>query len=197
MESRGQALVAGLGWAFLGWNAGFSLIAGLGLLIAGSSLGFLFHNWSPARIFMGDIGSAFLGYTLAVLPLMYSFFSKESPGSSAVGLLLVWPFVFDTAFTFIRRLCRGEDVLAAHRSHLYQRMTSAVSGHARVAFIYSGLTLVGALLAQVWSVRVVNGAVTCLLALPFLCLGLWILTLIQEHRQSAETRPELSALERT
>jgi len=192
----GQALIAGFGWALLGWNAGFPLICGLGVLIAGSSLGFLFHNWPPARIFMGDIGSAFLGYSLAVLPVMYGFFSREGVGSPVVGLLLVWPFVFDTAFTFTRRLCRGENVFSAHRSHLYQRMTSAVSGHARIALVYSGLTLAGVLLAQVWSLRVVNGSVTCLLALPVLCFGLWILTLIWEQRQADGSRSR-SALDRT
>jgi UDP-N-acetylmuramyl pentapeptide phosphotransferase/UDP-N-acetylglucosamine-1-phosphate transferase len=82
--ASGQAIVAGLGWALLGWTAGIPLIAGLGLLIAGSSMGFLFHNWPPARVFMGDIGSAFLGYTLAVLPLLYGFFRNEGTGSPAV-----------------------------------------------------------------------------------------------------------------
>jgi hypothetical protein len=138
-----------------------------------------------------------LGYSLAALPVMYRFFSRESVGSPAVGLLLVWPFVFDTAFTFTRRLCRGENVFAAHRSHLYQRMTSAVSGHARVAFAYSGLTLAGVFLAQVWSTRVVNGSVHCLIALPVLCLGLWILTIIWEQRQAGESRPRSAALDRT
>jgi len=183
----GQACVAGLGWAFLGWTAGAPLISGIGLLIAGSSLGFLFHNWPPARIFMGDIGSAFLGYTLAVLPLMLGFYSGESAGAPVVGLLLVWPFVFDTAFTFTRRLFRKENVFAAHRSHLYQRMTTSVSGHAKVALLYAGLTLAGVLLAQVWSLKVVSGAVTGLLAVPFLCLGLWILTIIQERRLAGES----------
>lgn len=195
--AAGQALVAGLGWALLGWKAGYPLLGGLGLLVAGSSLGFLTHNWPPARIFMGDVGSAFLGYTLAVLPVMYGFFSRSSAGAPIVGLLLVWPFVFDTAFTFIRRLCRRENVFAAHRSHLYQRMTSAHSGHSRVALIYSGLALAGGILAQVWSTRVVAGAVNSLLALPVLCLGLWALAAFQESRQAVAEKSCHAALEKT
>ena len=57
-------------WAFLGWSDNQPLVAALGLLLAAASLGFLGHNWPPARIFMGDVGSAFLGYTFAVLPVV-------------------------------------------------------------------------------------------------------------------------------
>jgi UDP-N-acetylmuramyl pentapeptide phosphotransferase/UDP-N-acetylglucosamine-1-phosphate transferase len=182
-----QALVAGLGWAMLGWTAGQPLVSGIGLLIASCSLGFLGHNWPPARIFMGDVGSAFLGYTLAILPLMYDFFDRNGTGAPVVGLLLVWPFVFDAAFTFVRRLLRGENVFAPHRSHLYQRMTSAHSGHALAALIYAGLAAAGCVLAQVWSTRVADGAVSAALVLPALCLGLWIFAAAQEHRLANST----------
>ena len=178
-----QAVVAGMGWAVLGWIGEIPLIGGMGLAVAGSSMGFLIHNWPPARIFMGDVGSAFLGYTLAVFPVMYGFFDKASSGAWAIALLLVWPFVFDTLFTFARRLRRGENVFAAHRSHLYQRMTSAHSGHARVALLYSGLALVGGLLAQVWSTRVAHGAVAVTLVLPLLCLGLWKAAALGERKR--------------
>ncbi|MCJ7493145.1 MAG: hypothetical protein MUP68_02765 [Deltaproteobacteria bacterium] len=66
----GQAVVAGLGWAVLGWLNHLPLISTLGLLLASCSLGFLGHNWPPARIFMGDVGSAFLGYTFAILAVI-------------------------------------------------------------------------------------------------------------------------------
>ena len=65
-----QAAVAGIGWALIGGSAGQPLILMLGLLVAATALGFLRHNWSPARIFMGDVGSTFLGYTFATLPLL-------------------------------------------------------------------------------------------------------------------------------
>jgi UDP-N-acetylmuramyl pentapeptide phosphotransferase/UDP-N-acetylglucosamine-1-phosphate transferase len=180
--AAGQALMAGLGWMILGWRSEFLLVAGIGFLIAGSSLGFLMHNWHPARIFMGDVCSAFLGYTLALLPVIYNHLGKGRSGSPIVGLLLVWPFIFDTAFTFVRRLFKHENVFAAHRSHLYQRMSSARYGHEKVALIYMGMTVVGCLLAQVWSTRVADGKVNCLLALPALCLGLWALAVNQERR---------------
>ncbi len=64
-----QAVSAGLGWAFLGYLQGIGEVFFFGLLIAVSCAGFLFYNWQPAKIFMGDVGSAFLGFTFAVFPL--------------------------------------------------------------------------------------------------------------------------------
>ena len=63
------------------------------------------------------------------------------------GVLLMWPFVFDTAFTLVRRLQRREAVFKAHRSHLYQRLTSTGSSHRFVTSIYAGLAMFGLLAA--------------------------------------------------
>lgn len=68
---------------------------------------------------MGDVGSAFLGYTFAILAVIAA---QKDPRLALAGVLLVWPFVFDTMFTLLRRLRRGENVFTAHRSHLYQRL---------------------------------------------------------------------------
>jgi len=136
----GQAVVAGLGWTILGWLGNQPLSAALGLLLAASSLGFLGHNWSPARIFMGDVGSAFLGYTFAVLPVIAG---QHDPRFALAGVLLVWPFVFDTAFTFLRRLFQRENIFTAHRSHLYQRLVITGFSHKTVASMYIGLAMLG------------------------------------------------------
>ncbi len=136
----GQAVVAGLGWIVLGWLGNQPLVAVLGLLLASTSLGFLGHNWSPAHIFMGDVGSAFLGYTFAVLPVVMA---QYDPRFAFAGVLLVWPFVFDTAFTFLRRLLNRENVFTAHRSHLYQRLVITGISHKTVASLYIGLAIIG------------------------------------------------------
>ncbi|MDP2990295.1 MAG: glycosyltransferase family 4 protein [Kiritimatiellota bacterium] len=133
-----QAVVAGAGWAILGGLSDQPLISGLGVLMAASSLGFLMHNWPPARIFMGDVGSAFLGFTFAALPVIAAPTGGRWP---VIGALLVWPFVFDTAFTFLRRLRNREPVFAAHRSHLYQRLVISGLSHRRVTAIYILLSL--------------------------------------------------------
>ncbi|MBZ5498498.1 MAG: glycosyltransferase family 4 protein [Acidobacteriia bacterium] len=187
----GLALAAGLGWAFLGWEAGDLLVGGLGLLIACSCLGFLVHNWPPARIFMGDVGSAFLGYTLAVLPVMFAGIGSESGAAPVVGCALVWPFVFDTAFTFTRRLLRRENVFSAHRSHLYQRLIAAGSSHRRVALIYVSLALVGCILAQRQTRWTGHGV--GFIGLPLLSLCLWAFVVLQERRV-VHTSSNLSSL---
>ncbi len=142
-----QAVVAGVGWfAILGPEPGLGAAAAL--LAAAAAVGFLVHNWSPARIFMGDVGSAFLGFMFAAIPVVEAPHSARMP---AVGLLVVWPFVADTGVTFFRRLVSGERVVEAHRSHLYQRLVSRGWSHARVALLYAALAAVGALAATWWS----------------------------------------------
>lgn len=145
-----QAALAGMGWAIVGGIYSQPLVALLGVLLCGSSLGFLCHNWAPARIFMGDVGSAFLGYTFAVLPVLFSASGgvPDHPGAAPLlGVLLVWPFFFDAFYTFLRRLARRENVFAAHRSHLYQRLVIAGYSHRTVASLYLGLAGLGLILA--------------------------------------------------
>lgn len=172
----GQAIIAGLGWLLFGWNTGQPIIAAFGALIAGSSLGFLSHNWPPARTFMGDVGSTFLGFSFAIFPLLSAATapSEMDRGAPFIGFLLVWPFVFDTVFTFLRRLGRGEKVFAAHRSHLYQRLTVAGLKPRTVTLIYLGLASSGLLLSLIWSPSATEGAGLGVLALPALALALWL-----------------------
>ena len=83
--------------------------------LVGSLLGFLFFNWSPAKVFMGDVGSTFLGAVFAGLVL-------QSPSwSEAFGFLLVaTPLLGDACFCVLRRFFAGQRVFEAHRLHLFQ-----------------------------------------------------------------------------
>jgi Fuc2NAc and GlcNAc transferase len=172
----GQAVVAGVGWYFIGSFVQSPAVQILGLLIAASSLGFLGHNWPPARIFMGDVGSAFLGFSFAVMPLMTS----RTQDLAMPSILLLWPFLFDSIFTFLRRLIRGENVFKAHRSHLYQRLTQSGRSHRRVTCIYIALATVGALLAAGWVHGTSLHHIAILTVLPCMCLGLWLYTVRSE-----------------
>ena len=134
-----QAAVAGFAWLILGYIAGFQSVYYFGGVLAFSSIGFLIHNWSPAKVFMGDVGSAFLGFTFAAIPLIApDAKTANAPLVFSAGVLFVWFFLFDTVFTFIRRALRGEKVWTAHREHLYQRMTVAGLTHGSVTSIYTG-----------------------------------------------------------
>lgn len=132
--------------------------------LVGALLGFLVWNWSPARVFMGDVGSTFLGAVFAGVVL-------QAPSwPEALGLLLVaTPVLGDACFCVPRRLLAGQQVFQAHRLHLFQRLHQAGWSHRRVAGFYAGATvlLAAALLVAGWPWVV-------LLALLTLLLGLWL-----------------------
>ncbi|HEY0659483.1 MAG TPA: glycosyltransferase family 4 protein, partial [Pyrinomonadaceae bacterium] len=118
-----QAVIAGLGWFIAGQMLGFDIIGIYGGILAFSSAGFLIHNWQPAKIFMGDVGSAFLGFTFAVLPLLAKKNNVEQTRYlPLIAVLLVWFFVFDSVYTFVRRLWKRKKVWNAHREHIYQKL---------------------------------------------------------------------------
>jgi glycosyltransferase WbpL len=102
------------------------------LLVSAASAGFLVLNWSPARIFLGDVGSGFLGFAIAAVVLWTL---VEHLVSFWVWLILGGLFVADAAVTFFRRLARGENVATAHRMHAYQRLARAWSSHQRVTLL--------------------------------------------------------------
>lgn len=166
-----QAVVAAVGWACVGWLSDSPGTARLALLLAAGSLGFLGHNWPPARVFLGDVGSGFLGYSFAIMPLLALRHDRLATISPLLGLLFVWPFVFDTAWTFFRRLRKGENVFVAHRSHLYQRLIIAGYSHRFVMVLYGASAAVGAAAgvcctlspAAAWGCAVVLPAVAALL----------------------------------
>jgi len=144
----GVALAGGLGWMMLASNARTPFAFWIAFAIAASSLGFLGHNWSPAKIFMGDVGSTFLGYTFAVLPLISS---DKSGDALMLGTLLMWTFIMDAGVTFIGRVLKRENLFVGHRTHLYQRLVVGGYKHSTVSLLYIFLTLLAGLLSYAWS----------------------------------------------
>jgi len=120
-------------------------IGGVAAAFAAAACGFLACNWHPAKIFMGDVGSAFCGFMLAALPLALPL--AAVPTAVAVTSAALWPFIFDTAYTLVRRLRNRENIFQAHRSHLYQRLVIAGWSHRAVSSLYGALSLVTAALA--------------------------------------------------
>jgi len=110
------------------------------VLLAGAA-GFLVFNFPPARIFMGDVGSAFLGFTFATLAVIGASLDLGHLSFYIVPLLL-FHFIFDTVFTFFRRLLRGEKVHLAHRTHLYQLLNQLGYSHRAVSLFHYALTAV-------------------------------------------------------
>lgn len=90
--------------------------------------GFLLWNWPPARIFMGDVGSGFLGYVIGVLALADA---RDNPVNLLVWLILCGAFFVDATVTLARRCLRREPVYQAHRSHAYQWLARRWGSHCR------------------------------------------------------------------
>lgn len=152
--AAGQAIIVGLWWTVYGWICGQPLLTVLSFLLTCSSIGFLAHNWPPARIFMGDVGSAFLGYTFAILPLMAnvpSITDQGWNGSLLAGVLINLPFLIDTTYTFLRRMLNGENVFRAHRSHIYQNLVKAGYSSRGVTSLYMGLSVIFGIIALLWT----------------------------------------------
>lgn len=101
----------------------------LWMLISGAAtFGFLWHNWAPARIFMGDIGSTYLAFMILALA---SITIREGWLSYPFWLILGALFIGDTTLTLLRRMISGQPWLEAHRSHAYQRLARRLNSHAR------------------------------------------------------------------
>ena len=175
--AAGQAVITGLGWAIVGQLIGSNNLTALGLLGAAAPAGFLLYNWAPAKVFMGDAGSAFLGFLFAALPLAAG---EPRPDLWACAVLLLWPFLFDTALTLARRIGRRENILAAHRSHLYQRLTATGLAHSKVAVLYGGLAVMGAVAAAAVANDRPRAGLVSAVVLGFAALGLWRYVVVRE-----------------
>jgi Fuc2NAc and GlcNAc transferase len=163
-----EAVTCGLFGGLLLGATGERGLAAAAFALAAASAGFLAWNWHPARIFMGDAGSYFLGFTFAVLAV-------ASERAGAVPLLawmvLLGVFVFDATATLVRRARRGERWHEAHRSHAYQRAAPTRAHHPRVSGAVAGVNLALASLAGLgtlhpaWLLAAVGAAALLLAAL--------------------------------
>jgi len=144
-----QAIVAGGALAIAGLMLENPLIGAAGGLLAAATAGFLVYNLPPARLFMGDIGSTFLGFSLAGLTLLGGVGVGGGRLPIEFGIVVLAPFLFDSVATLARRLLRGERWYAAHRSHYYQRLVQSGLSHAQVTILYTALAIVAATAALV------------------------------------------------
>lgn len=133
-----EAITACLSAAWLYWLAGFDTAAVLPLLLAAAVAGFLFWNFPPAKIFMGDAGSGFIGIVLGGLSLQAAWMS---PPMFWCWLILLGVFIVDATYTLVRRLLRGDKVYEAHRSHAYQFASRRYGKHLPVTLTVAAINL--------------------------------------------------------
>lgn len=100
-------------------------------VLASSLLAFLFFNWSPAKVFMGDVGSTFLGSVFVMI-----IYGQNNPQEAIRFLLLASPIFLDAGTTVIRRYSLNQNIFKAHRSHLFQRLFDSGWSHSKISLIY-------------------------------------------------------------
>ena len=122
--------------------------AGLSVLGAATA-GFLAWNLSPARIFLGDSGSHFVGFFLGAAALYTDPVGGSNLLAFVVAAAVFTPFLFDTAFTLMRRGLAGKNVFSAHREHIYQRITPDPAKHRQGTNVYLSLSTLSGLAAMV------------------------------------------------
>lgn len=179
----GGMAVIGFGtFVVLGTLVGNSAFIATSLIIASAAAGFLVFNFPPARIFMGDGGSATLGMLAGGLSLWGV---RDGVFPFWVALLVFSPFIVDATVTLLRRLGRGERVWQAHKSHYYQRLVQFGWGHKKTVLYEYVLMLAcgfSALLAQYLNPQ---GQVALIL---FWCL-VYLLLMIGVYRMERMKKP--------
>jgi len=142
------------------------------LMLGAAVAGFLFWNFPPARIFMGDAGSGFLGLMFGVLSLQAGWVSAPLLWA---WLILLGVFVVDATFTLIRRLIRGDKVYEAHRSHAYQFASRRFGKHLPVTLAVGLINLCWLLpIALCVTLYGLDGAMGLLLAYSPLLVLAWV-----------------------
>lgn len=141
------------------------------ILLIGAVAGFLVWNFPPAKIFMGDAGSGFLGITLGLFSIHAA---HLSPSFFCSWLILLGVFIVDATWTLIRRFLRGEKVYEAHRSHAYQFASRHYSSHKTVSLAVAALNVFWLLPLALWvGLGNLNGALGLSIAyLPLLLLAI-------------------------
>lgn len=156
-----EAVCACLGACLVYWLTGHENLMLTPMLLVVAVIGFLYWNFPPARIFMGDAGSGFLGIVIGVLSLQAAW---VAPQMLWVWLILLGVFIVDATFTLGRRLMRGDKVYEAHRSHAYQYASRKMGRHLPVTLGVAAINVFWLLPVAVYVGRGLDGALGLVMA---------------------------------
>jgi UDP-GlcNAc:undecaprenyl-phosphate GlcNAc-1-phosphate transferase len=163
VSAIGIATIAVL--AFLG---GKMLIFMISIILLGSILGFLFYNFHPAKIFMGDTGALFLGYSISILSLL-GLYKSVTLFSFLVPVIILGVPVFDTTFAIIRRIVNKRPISSPDKSHLHHRLLDLGLSHRKTVLYIYGFGLLFSISAVLVSESTLWGTI-------FIIFGLLVIT---------------------
>ncbi len=182
----GMAVIGFGALGLQGWLVGANEYALINLVIVAAAGGFLVFNFPPARIFMGDTGSATLGLMAATMALWGA---RDDVLPLWASLLVFSPFIVDATMTLIRRISRGERFWMAHRTHYYQRLVQMGWGHRKTVLVEYGL-MVGCAVSVLVAVRVtpaVQWGIITIWAAVYTVLMVWVDRLWSRHCQNFQS----------
>lgn len=182
----GGMAVIGFGtFALFGLLAGNLLFFSMNLILIGATSGFLMFNFPPARIFMGDVGSASLGLLAGGFILWGA---RDDVFPFWTGVLVFSPFIVDASVTLLRRVVRGERFWQAHKTHYYQRLVLLGWGHRKTVLAEYVLMFAcaGSALLMVSKPLPIQFAVLAFWAFVYTVLAVWV------RRLESRTQPDRS-----
>lgn len=174
--ATGVVALTGLFITIISWTLGQHTIATLSGIFTGAVLGFLPHNWNPAKIFMGDSGSQFLGLALAVLSII-------GGAKVALALMVLGIPILDVAVVIINRIRRGQSPLHYDTTHLHHRLLGTGLSMRQICYVLYGLTIIFGVLALTMS-RIYK-----LLGLSLVGLAMVILIIWMDYRRRKRGAP--------
>lgn len=169
--AAGVSTIALIAMAVMAAIMGDVFVMGVALVLAASAIGFLFYNFHPAKIFMGDTGSLFLGFMISVLAL--SGFKNVALISFIIPVLMLGVPVSDTFFAIIRRIRLKQPISAPDKSHLHHRLLAVGFSHRQTVIIIYFIAILFGVTAILFSQATVWGAVV-LLAVVLLVIEIFV-----------------------
>lgn len=171
--AAGVSSIASLCLMVLCIISGSSLAVVLTAILAGSCLGFLPRNFSPAEIYMGDTGATFLGYVLAVTSCI-GVYKSYAVLSIVISILAVALPILDTLFAMIRRALNRKPLMSADRGHLHHRLIDSGYSHKQAVIILYGLSLFSAIIAILIAIQDYKATIVVFIFFAILMIMMYV-----------------------
>ncbi|ENH98087.1 UDP-phosphate N-acetylglucosaminyltransferase [Gracilibacillus halophilus YIM-C55.5] len=147
------------------------IVVYLGIILVGSCLGFLYHNFYPARIFMGDTGALFLGYSIAVISML-GLFKNVALFSFIIPIIVIAVPIFDTMFAIIRRMINRQSIGKADHKHIHHQLVEMGYSHSTAVLIIYAFSAFFGMMAIIFNSATM---LTSLIIIAFIILGIQII----------------------
>lgn len=184
--AAGVSSIMSVSLVFIATRLGESYVAVMGVALMGASFGFLPYNFNPAKIFMGDTGSTFIGFMLASLSIL-GMFKSYAIISFAVPFLIMGLPLFDASFAMIRRIMKGQSPMQADRGHLHHRLIDMGFSQKQSVFILYVISVVLGISAIVLAE---GGALRAVLLLSCVLVVVLVGAIIYKNKKGEEKDDE-------